>query len=169
MLLLATDLDGTFLAGSEEEKLSLYGLFREKDELQLIFVTGRGVESVIPLLNDAIIPNPDYLICDVGATVLNGRNLEPVQPLQSQIERLWPGQLVFIEALKDVKGIRFQENPQERRCSFWFDEGADLDPVYKVAEQHNCDVLVSAGKYVDILPRGVNKGSTLTKLMKLIG
>src|SRR5690606_8405118 len=33
---------------------------------------------------------------------------------------------------------------------------------------YRCDVLLSAGKYLDILPAGVNKGSTLTKLVRLI-
>jgi glucosylglycerol-phosphate synthase len=36
-------------------------------------VTGRGVESGLPLLNDPLIPDPEHLIADVGATVVRGR------------------------------------------------------------------------------------------------
>lgn len=91
MLLLATDLDGTFLGGKSADKQQLYRVIRENPTVRLVFVTGRGLETVIPLLNDPVIPNPDYIICDVGATVVNGRTLEPIQPIQSEIENRWPG------------------------------------------------------------------------------
>ena len=92
-MLLATDLDGTFLGGRQADRLKLYRLIREQEKIRLLFVTGRGIESVMPLLDNPVIPDPDYIICDVGATVLNGQTLEPVQPIQSEIERRWPGAL----------------------------------------------------------------------------
>src|SRR4051794_5413243 len=91
MLLLATDLDGTFLGGSDLHKQLLYEQLSTRTDISVIFVTGRGLQSVMPLLNDPQIPNPSYIICDVGATVLNGATLDPVQPLQAQIESKWPG------------------------------------------------------------------------------
>ena len=86
-MLLATDLDGTFLGGKSLHKQLLYQFIRDQQDIQLVFVTGRGLESVIPLLNDPIIPNPDYIICDVGATIVNGHTLEPVESLQASIEK----------------------------------------------------------------------------------
>ena len=80
-MILATDLDGTFLGGTAQHKEHLYKTIRENDDFRLIFVTGRGVESVLPLLSDPVIPRPDYIICDVGATVLDGHTLRPVQPI----------------------------------------------------------------------------------------
>src|SRR5699024_11371706 len=118
MMLLATDLDGTFLGGKNIDKLKLYRLIREQDDIRLVFVTGRGMESVLPLLNDAIIPNPDYIICDVGATILNGRTLELVQPLQSQIEKKWPGRLAIRDKRKRGKGLKYQRVPQQRRRAY---------------------------------------------------
>ena len=70
-MLLATDLDGTFLAGDPESRLKLYQLISAHPDIQLAFVTGRGLESVSPLLSDPTIPEPDYIICDVGCTVLS--------------------------------------------------------------------------------------------------
>lgn len=168
MLLLATDLDGTFLAGKSLYKQQLYRMIREKQDLQLVFVTGRGLETVIPLLNDPVIPNPDYIICDVGATIVNGHTLEPVQPLQANIEEKWPGHLAIYEKMKKVPGLVWQEVPQMRRCSFYYDESTDLDMVYQLAEELNCDVLLSAAKYLDILPPGINKGFSLKQLIKLL-
>ena len=168
MLLLATDLDGTFLAGKSVYKQQLYRLMRERQDVQLVFVTGRGLETVIPLLNDPVLPNPHYIICDVGATIVNGLTLEPIQPLQSAIEEKWPGHLDIFNQLKNVDGLVWQEVPQMRRCSFYFDEKTDLDLLHNIADTLNCDVLLSAEKYVDILPPGVNKGSSLMQLIKLL-
>ena len=72
-MLLATDLDGTFLAGDPDSRLKLYQLVVSHPEIQLVFVTGRGLESVLPLLSDPTLPQPDYIICDVGGTVVDGR------------------------------------------------------------------------------------------------
>ena len=168
MLLLATDLDGTFLAGKSVYKQQLYRLMREREDVALVFVTGRGLETVIPLLNDPILPNPHYIICDVGATIVNGLTLEPIQPLQSSIEEKWPGHLEIYNKLKNVKGLQWQEVPQMRRCSFYFDTDTDLEQVNYISKSLDCDVLMSAEKYIDILPRGVNKGSSLMQLIKLL-
>src|SRR5690606_24618248 len=42
------------------------------------------------------------------------------------------------------------------------------EAVREIANRHQCDVLLSAGKYLDILPGGVNKGTTLKKLINAI-
>lgn len=168
MLLLATDLDGTFLAGKSLFKQQLYRMMRERDDVVLVFVSGRGLETVIPLLNDPIIPNPHYIISDVGATIVNGLTLEPIQPLQASIEDKWPGSINISNKFKEVKGLEWQEVPQMRRCSYYFDEHTDLEQVNYIAQSLGCDVLMSAGKYLDILPHGVNKGSSLTQLVNLL-
>lgn len=163
-MLLATDLDGTFLGGRQSDRLRLYRLIREQENIRLVFVTGRGVESVLPLLDNPVIPNPDYIICDVGATVLNGATLEPIQPIQSEIEQRWPGTLAIRRKLRKIKGLKPQEVAQERRCSFYYDEETDITAVKKVADEMGLDVLLSAGKFLDVLPKGVNKGYTLKRL-----
>ena len=168
MLLLATDLDGTFLAGKSLFKQQLYRMMREREDVVLVFVSGRGLETVIPLLNDPIIPNPHYIISDVGATIVNGLTLEPIQPLQASIEDKWPGSIHISNKFKKVRGLEWQEVPQMRRCSYYFDEHTDLEQVNYIAQSLGCDVLLSAGKYLDILPHGVNKGSSLTQLVNLL-
>ncbi len=80
-MLLATDLDGTFLGGLPEHRQSLYQLLNQSQDIQLVFVTGRGLEAVMPLLADPAVPVPDYIICDVCGTVVTGDTLQPVQPL----------------------------------------------------------------------------------------
>lgn len=168
-MLLATDLDGTFLAGHPENRQRLYQLIAAHPEIKLVFVTGRGLEVVMPLLSDPSIPQPDYIICDVGGTVVDGHTLQPVQPLQSDIDSRWPGQHVVIEKIGHFPGLERQEVPQKRRCSYFCEAGAVTREIHDAAAALGCEVLYSAERYLDILPRGVNKGSTLTALVKHLG
>src|SRR5690606_12191455 len=115
------------------------------------------------------VPDPDYIISDVGATVVERNGLEAVESIQQEIEKKWPGNFTFRQALAHVDGLIYQEVPQQRRCSFYMEDGVDLLVVKHIAEQYNCDVLLSADRYLDILPKGVSKGDTLKKLIQLLG
>ena len=168
-MLLATDLDGTFLAGDPENRLKLYRLIVAHPEIDLVFVTGRGLEAVIPLLSDPTIPQPDYIICDVGCTVVHGTSQQAIQPLQGEIDELWPGEQVVENALSSFEGLQRQEVPQERRVSYFCDNDLVNEDMLARVSALSCDVLFSAGKYLDILPRGVNKGRTLSRLVEHLG
>lgn len=168
-MLLATDLDGTFLAGDPEDRLKLYQLISAHPEIDLVFVTGRGLESVLPLLSDPTIPQPDYIICDVGCTVVHGESQQAIQPLQSEIDDLWPGEQVIEAALASFTALERQHVPQERRVSYFCDNQVVNDQMRSIADALSCDVLFSAGKYLDILPKGVNKGRTLSRLVEHLG
>jgi HAD superfamily hydrolase (TIGR01484 family) len=168
-MLLATDLDGTFLAGSAEDRLRLYQLVNSHPDIRLAFVTGRGRESVLPLLSDPTLPTPDYIICDVGATVVDGPSQQPIQPLQSQIDALWPGDQAVLDTLGNSQEIERQDVPQERRCSFFCKSDAISEDFRRAVEALGCDLLYSADRYLDVLPRGVNKGSTLARLIAQLG
>lgn len=164
-MLLATDLDGTFLGGELHYREQLYKLIKNNNSIQLVFVTGRGIESILPLFNDAFVPKPNYIICDVGATILNGKTYEPVEPLQENIKKSWTGTFNILQHFKHIDWLQYQQVPQQRRCSFFLKDAALLPKVKKLAEEINCDVIYSAGKFLDILPKGVNKGSSLTNLI----
>ncbi|NGY04512.1 glucosylglycerol-phosphate synthase [Solimonas terrae] len=167
-MLLATDLDGTFLGGSPEDRQRLYQLVSRHPDIRLVFVTGRGLESVLPLLSDPAIPTPDFIICDVGATVVDAHTLQPVQPLQAEIGEHWPGDPVIAAALETF-GLQRQDVPQERRYSYFCGEAEVSDELKKAVADLGCDLLYSAGLYLDILPRGVNKGTTLMRLVEHLG
>jgi hydroxymethylpyrimidine pyrophosphatase-like HAD family hydrolase len=165
---LATDLDGTFLEGPEVDRQALRRLFSEAKGASLIFVSGRGLSSIEALLDvDPLLPIPLYIIGDVGATVVRGDSLRPVQPLQDDIAARWSGAEVVREALRPFKGLAPQDVPQERRCSFFVDANRVTDDLYDAIESIGCELLFSNGRYLDILPRGVSKGETLQKLVVL--
>ncbi|MGA9335272.1 MAG: glucosylglycerol-phosphate synthase [Rudaea sp.] len=167
--LLATDLDGTFLGGEVDARQRLYGLIERHPDIGLAWVTGRGLESVMPLLSDQALPRPDYVICDVGATIVDGNSLRPLQPLQAQIDARWPGERAVVDAMAQFEGLIRQDVPQERRCSYFCDPQT-LAPLHEriemVAAALGCTVLYSADRYLDILPPATDKGSTLGMLVE---
>lgn len=165
-MILATDLDGTFLGGDPDNRQRLYQLIDAHPDIRLVFVTGRGLEVVVPLLSDPAIPRPDYIICDVGATLVDGHTLQSVYPLQSEIEATWPGEQVVAARMAEFPGLDRQTVPQQRRCSYFCEAGAVTEEVRLAVEALGCDLLYSADMYLDCLPAGVNKGSTLRRLIE---
>lgn len=163
-MLLATDLDGTFLAGDPEDRLSLYQTIAAHPEIKLAYVTGRSLEAVLPLLADPTLPQPDYIIADVGATLVHGDSLQPIQPLQSTVDARWPGETQVASAI-EAFGLERQDVPQARRCSYFCTPEQAANPALRtIADELGCDLLYSAELYLDFLPKGVNKGSSLKAL-----
>lgn len=163
-LVLATDLDGTLLAGTQETRRRIRDLFSGGlPGAKLVYVTGRGLESIIPLLSDSTLPRPDYIIADVGATVVHG-DLRPVDPLHHDIAARWPGSQAVLQQLAGFPLLQRQTVPQERRCSFFVSEGGIGAELRAAVEALDCELLFSAGRYLDVLPRGINKGATLRQL-----
>ncbi|HEY1042589.1 MAG TPA: glucosylglycerol-phosphate synthase [Telluria sp.] len=168
-LVLATDLDGTLLAGTGQARRRVRELFSGALECaQLIYVTGRGLESIMPLLSDPNIPAPDYIIADVGATIVRG-DLSPVEPLEQEVVLHWPGSQAVLKALEGFGQLQRQQVPQERRCSFVVREEGITPQLRAAVEQLGCDLLFSAGRYLDVLPRGVGKGQALRRLAEVAG
>ncbi|WP_275545735.1 MULTISPECIES: glucosylglycerol-phosphate synthase [unclassified Pseudomonas] len=163
-MLLATDLDGTFLAGDPEDRLSLYQTIAAHPEIKLAYVTGRSLEAVLPLLADPTLPQPDYIVADVGATLVHGDSLQPIQPLQSVVDARWPGETQVASAIEPF-GLERQDVPQARRCSYFCTPEQAANPALgEIADELGCDLLYSAELYLDFLPKGVNKGSSLQAL-----
>lgn len=165
-LVLATDLDGTLLAGTHGARRRVRDLFAGAcagARPTLVFVTGRGLETVMPLLSDPTIPSPDYIIADVGATVVD-RELRPVEPIQHELTAHWPGSQAVLRALAGFPQLVRQSVPQERRCSFLASEDAITPALRAAVEALDCELLFSAGRYLDVLPRGVGKGAALRRL-----
>lgn len=169
MLLLATDLDGTFLGGGQDDRAALYRALREEPDAILAFVTGRAVETIMPLLSDPLIPAPDFIVADVGSTLMHGDGVTAVQPLQHEIDIRWVSTEPILDALSGLGGLERQPVPQVRRCSFLLDDPSLLPEIAERLAHLECELLFSAGRFLDVLPRGVSKGSTLRWLVDHLG
>ncbi|HEX6937930.1 MAG TPA: HAD family hydrolase [Longimicrobiales bacterium] len=168
-MILATDLDGTFAGGTERDRRRLQRTLAERADALLIYVTGRSVAATRELMAEAGLPRPDVLIADVGTTVVGGLDFAPVEAIEREIEARWPGADVVRERLNGLDIVAEQELDVPRRVSYWLAGDADMeDALARVRERLDglaVDVIGSAGTYVDVLPGGVNKGTTLRRVL----
>ncbi len=166
-LVLATDLDGTFLHGSHEGRLALKNLIENnKSSVLLVFVTGRGVETVKEAYLDPLVPKPDIIISDVGATVVDGQSFQPIAEIQNIVSDQWPGEDVVRKAMSQFPYLSEQTVPQSNRLSYLVAENEITKDLYDVVEGLGCNSLFSAGMYFDILPKNASKGTALNLLVE---
>jgi HAD superfamily hydrolase (TIGR01484 family) len=164
---LATDLDGTFLGGDDQQRRALYRRLDDvSDRTVLIFVTGRDLGFVADLCEDPEVPTPDLVIGDVGTTVVDGRTHAPVTAIQADIDRAWRDAAAQVERLLDGEpGLRPQPVVGGNRVSYHYDPEVLRPEAVARVEQAGFDVVRSASCYLDVLPRGVAKGSTLERVL----
>lgn len=170
-MVLATDLDGTFLGGSPQHRHMLYDWLREQLDVQLIFVTGRDPDFIGSLCADGTVPSPEFVIGDVGTTIArfeSGR-VQPMADLEMPISQAWHGLAAEVQArLLAVDGLRLQNVPFRHRLSYEYDTSFDRAAL-AVLEDLSVDTIVSHGCFVDVLPRGVSKGPSLLRLIAHLG
>ncbi|MGW2250162.1 HAD-IIB family hydrolase [Kitasatospora sp. NPDC001660] len=167
---LVTDLDGTLLGGTREERRRLRDALARHPEVTLVFATGRGLSSVRDVLRDPLVPRPRWIIADVGATVADGTDFSPVDPLQEQLRAGWPGPARIRAALRRFPGLTYQFGVvQEGRCSYHVPPERLTREVTDAVRALGCGWEYSAGRYFDVLPSGASKGNALRALAGKLG
>ncbi len=166
-LVLATDLDGTFLGGTDDDRAALYAeLIERSDDVTLIFVTGRDLDFVADLIAQPGVPRPDAIIGDVGTTIVNGADFAPIAAVQDWVDSRWGDANDDVLALLDGEpGLVLQPVMGQRRVSYYYDPTVLRPSTIDKVEQAGFDVITSAELFFDVLPRGVAKGPTLTRLI----
>jgi hydroxymethylpyrimidine pyrophosphatase-like HAD family hydrolase len=166
-MVLATDLDGTFLGGSVEQRKALYDWVRANTDVQLVFVTGRDPHFISELCALGEVPEPEFVIGDVGTTIARFRNgrVDPLPDLEAPIAQAWQGLAENVRARLDpIDGLWLQSAPFRHRLSYEYDDRFDRGSL-SVLEGLAVDIIVSHGCFVDVLPKGVSKGPSLMRLI----
>lgn len=181
-LVLATDLDGTFLGGSAAQRSALYDWIEaHRDEVGLIFVTGRDPEYIEGLCRDGAdawrgdrvkAPWPDYVVGDVGTTIagIEEERVSPIGTLEEHIRGAWGDRGDWVrDVLREAPGLVEQDTAFRHRVSYHWDP-ASYDPASVAPlEEAGLDILISHGCYLDVLPGGVSKGPSLLRLLDQLG
>jgi HAD superfamily hydrolase (TIGR01484 family) len=172
---LATDLDGTFLGGADHDRRALYRWIEERrDEVGLIFVTGRDPEHVAGLCN-AGVPWPDFVIGDVGTTIAGvdgaaDRPIVPIEPLERHIAERWADRGPAVRAALDgAPGLTLQATAFRYRVSYDYDPRAFDPATLETIAALGLDALISDDRFLDVLPPGVSKGPSLLRLIEHLG
>jgi len=166
---LATDLDGTFLHGSDADRAVFYQqIEQQRDRLILVFVTGRHWELIEPLYADnPAVPCPDFIIGDVGTTVYDGYG-RPIESIQEAIAARWNCAHDRVKSLlANEPGLSLQRGEFAYRVSYDYDPQTLRPETIARIHAAGFDVIMSADRYLDVMPKGVAKGSTLQALAKL--
>ncbi len=168
---LATDLDGTLLAGSVAARRALRRTL-ESGDWRLVFVTGRGIASVRRILaSDSSVPRPDWIVGDVGASVVRGEGGQALEPYQGRVRARWPGEARVRSALREFADeLEAQTVEQEGRVSYLLrGPRPPSEALVGRVRALGCDHLRSGGCYFDVLPAGVSKASGLEELVRTQG
>ncbi|WP_422071396.1 HAD-IIB family hydrolase [Tranquillimonas rosea] len=171
--ILATDLDGTFLGGSDEDRRALYDWIEEnRHSIGLIFVTGRDPQFIRGLC-DGGVPWPQFVIGDVGTTIAEvtaDKHIEPIADLEHEIASLWNDSGEKVRAALDGHpGLTLQPTDFRYRVSYDLDPGAFDRAAIDTVDEMGLDHLISDNRYFDVLPRGVSKGPSLKRFVSYMG
>lgn len=159
---LATDLDNTIVSPDVSHQ-DLWEYFQDNFP-SLIYITGRHYDSAMQLINEEGLPRPDVLVCDVGASIYAGPDL--------QLDEGWASQLQ-LEDFKEVQklakdlGIPSQHLPTKWRLAYFAtSEQAEKLRAAIQANKLNVNMIYSGGRDLDILPVEVDKGKALQYILK---
>ncbi|MFD8750004.1 HAD-IIB family hydrolase [Kitasatospora sp. NPDC059577] len=168
--ILVTDLDGTLLGGTQDDRRRLRDALARHPEVTPVFATGRGLASLREVLRDPLVPRPRWIIADVGATVIDGTDLTRVDPVQEQLRTGWPGADRVHAALRRFPGLTYQHGVvQDGRCSYHLAPDRLTDELTAAVEGLGCTWEYSADRYFDVLPPGASKGNALRVLAGKLG
>ncbi|MCR9293486.1 MAG: HAD family hydrolase [bacterium] len=179
---LATDLDGTLIPlqgdrANRQDLAILSDAFKQND-ITLLFVTGRHFESVLGAMGEYALPEPEWVICDVGTSIYFKTDAEGyrlVREFHDYQAEITGGQSAsqIRELFAEIAGLRFQEDEKqgEFKLSFYSIASelsvrvAQIDAVlaahglpYSVVQ--SVDPFNNDG-LIDVLPRGISKAAAL--------
>jgi len=169
-LVLATDLDGTFLEGDDQTKKVFYSkLSILREQVLLIYTTGRSVETVKNFCRHGYLPFPHFVLGDHGTHIVEGTGFSSVKDLQDPIVSTWNnGNQALRDLLRQEQGIQLQPIDPPYRVAYYYDLHRLESQTLKKITQAGFDFILSCDRYLDILPKGVNKGSSLLNLLQYL-
>jgi len=164
--LLASDLDGTLL-GNERALERFAQWFEERrGRFLLAYASGRFFDSVVDTIRGTALPEPDAVLGGVGSQMVSYPSGAPIWLPGENHNGAWNADKVR-EALRGVPGLTLQagEYQSARKVSYYL-EGADLGRLAEIEKRLRdaalaADTIYSSARDLDVLPRGVNKGSAV--------
>jgi sucrose-6F-phosphate phosphohydrolase len=185
-MLLASDLDGTLIpAGPTNASADAIARFRRavtaEHSLYLAYVTGRHLSLAIEGIEEAELPWPHVLVCDVGTTLLrrDGRSWRADESYRALARRAFGDHRAADVAplLEVFDELELQEGDRqsEFKCSFYFPSQCDagdidarvsarLDEAGIPARLVTSREQESRRGLLDVLPRGIAKDSAVSFL-----
>lgn len=136
-ILLATDLDRTLLPNGDQPESPLarayFHRLAARPEVRLAYVTGRHLELVNAAIAEYTLPQPDFVIADVGTSLYarDAENWRQVRNWQQTILQDWNGHTaVELAALiGELPGVQLQPVANQGRCKLSYSSSLLFDPT----------------------------------------
>ena len=175
--ILVTDLDGTLIPLPENQQnaadLELIKAHHDDGRLPLVFATGRHYESVLGAITQYRLPEPEWIICDVGSRIFrrSGGDYAPFELYEKHLnEVVGASNRATVEALLlGLDGLEFQQPDHQtaHKISYQCEAGLVEALTTEVAARleaakapyssmGSLDPFLNIG-LIDVLPGAVNK------------
>lgn len=172
--LLVTDLDGTLLGDDEALIRFAEWMADNRDRLRLVYASGRFFESVCQSIETTALPAPDAVIGGVGTEVRCFPSGDSIPAALPPVSAEWDGEMIR-EHISDFPNLLPQpEDCQSRyKISFYLPD-ATANCLDKLRQRLNelpahADIIYSSHRDLDVVPAGMNKGSTAERLAQTWG
>lgn len=185
-LLLCTDLDRTLLPnGDQPESPVARDKFTQlaiHPGVTLVYVTGRDQTLVVEAINKYHLPQPDYVIADVGSTIyeINQGSWHHWHKWQQEISIDWQGKSheYLCSLFSEIKSLTMQEDSKQNKYKLSYYVPVDAEHEALMSEMHSIligqhikasliwsiDELTGTG-LLDVLPASANKRHAIEFLM----
>ncbi|MBF0470915.1 MAG: HAD-IIB family hydrolase [Gammaproteobacteria bacterium] len=176
--LLCTDLDRTLLPNGEQPESPLarrtFSQVVTQSGFTLAYVSGRDLKRVVQAIENYCLPQPNYIIADVGAAIYDAPQGEWQfwQRWEQEIHGDWNGHSrdQLSGYLRDIRALRLQEHGKQStyKLSYYFSLNEDQQALAEQVEQRltrygirhclvwSIDEPAGIG-LLDILPQSANK------------
>ncbi len=168
MKLLATDVDNT-LTGDRAAYRQLDSLLVGRDELTVVFVTGRDKVQLFEIMDAECLRPPECMVCNVGTEIYSGPDYQRDDAWTRHIDRQWDLFAVH-DALKTLP-VLFQQSRQfEFKQSYHLFHNARtvIPEIHRRLDEIGVahKVIYSSGTDLDIIPARAGKGVAVDYLRK---
>jgi HAD superfamily hydrolase (TIGR01484 family) len=135
---LATDLDGTLipLEGDPRnvEDLGTLGARFEHSDQTLVFATGRSFDSAMDAIRGIPLPDPDWIVCDVGSRIMHreGAGWQAMAAYDAHLSEITAGlSRADVEAALDgIDGLTLQVPEHQTQVKISYQcQGPHLEPI----------------------------------------
>ncbi|MCW9012180.1 MAG: HAD-IIB family hydrolase [Gammaproteobacteria bacterium] len=189
-LLLCTDLDRTLLPNGKQPESELarkrFRALTMHPQVKLAYVTGRHQELVKQAIDEYKIPQPDYVIADVGSTIYQLENSawHQLPAWENKINKDWHGksrdeiQLMF----SPLENLQLQELSKQNTHKLSYYIALEIDPAALISNMqtllaaknvhanfiYSIDEAANIG-LLDVLPISAGKRQAIEFLMQELG
>jgi hypothetical protein len=170
--IIVTDLDNTLVGDDQATKILNQKLIAKRQDLYLIYATGRSYGSAVQLMNEKQLLEPDYWVTGVGTEIYHQSQRDIFW--ENKISEQWkPQNIISIaQSFKQLLPQSLQEqNPW--KISFCLNQPQNSSILEELKTQLNelglvYQMIFSSSRDIDIVPRNANKGLAITYLRKLL-